>query len=117
MAASVTISYQKEDNDICIVSLSGDIDESNQAELEAVFQKILDDDTAENIIFKVSALDYVNSGVIGLFANYHSTLREKGRSCVFAQPNESIFSIFDLVGLTEVIESFSSLEEARLSFE
>jgi stage II sporulation protein AA (anti-sigma F factor antagonist) len=100
-----------------IVILNGEIDESNQAELESLFSKLLSDSSIKNIVFQINNLEYINSSIIGIFAQQHGNFSEAGKNFVFAQANEHIFDIIDLVGLTAVVECFDSVNEACLSFE
>lgn len=100
-----------------IITLSGEIDESNQESLEEIFNTLIQDPSIKNIVFNIYSLEYINSGIIGIFAQQHSNFAEANKKFVFAQSNEHIFDIIDLVGLTAVIECFDTVDEACLSFE
>jgi anti-anti-sigma factor len=100
-----------------IVILSGEIDESNQESLESLFTELSQDPEIKNIVFNIQSLEYINSGIIGIFAQQHSNFVEVNKKFVFAESNEHIFDIIDLVGLTAVIECFETVDEACLSFE
>ncbi|PCI24862.1 hypothetical protein COB57_03780 [Candidatus Peregrinibacteria bacterium] len=104
-------------DNVIIMNLEGEIDESNQHELEARLQLFLGDDLTVNVVFNLSNLDYMNSGVIGLFVSYHEQFSAMGKSFVFSSSNEDVFSILELVGVPTVIDCFDSDEEACLSFE
>lgn len=117
-----------------VVALQGEIDESNQQKLIDLLEGILlgglekiEKTTLErqsfnfslvnNIVFNIKNLEYINSGVIGIFASYHSQFIDAGKEFVFAEANEHIFDIIDLVGLTTVITLFPTNSEACISFE
>jgi anti-anti-sigma factor len=119
MAANLVFEEVKASNpeDTVIVKLSGDIDEFNQEVLSNLFGKYKEDDNVYNIVFNINNLDYVNSGVIGLFASFHVEMSELGKNFVFSEANDNIYGIFDLVGLTSVVDVFDTDEEACLSFE
>ena len=119
MAAELLYEIEKADapGKTRIISLSGEIDESNQSVLEKVFQEIIEDKDVSCVVFNIENLDYVNSGVIGLFAVWHEKFLEKKKTFVFAQANDHIYDILDLVGLISVVDHFTSIEEACLSFE
>lgn len=118
---STNFSYQKKSvehpDNTQIIHLKGEIDESNQSELENLLNEILEDTNVLNVVFNISALEYINSGVIGIFASFHGNFAERKKSYVFSEPNDNIYSILDLVGITSVIECFDTDEEACLSFE
>ena len=103
--------------DVQIVHLSGEIDESNQEALESIMEGLLSDANTKNIVFNIENLDYINSGVIGVFAGWYGTFTENDKMFVFAQANDNIFDIIDLVGLTSIVDHFPTIEEACLSFE
>jgi stage II sporulation protein AA (anti-sigma F factor antagonist) len=118
MSANLQHSIQNSSTEgVKIVSLAGEIDESNQASLEQLMTSLIEDESVQNIVIDVEKLDYINSGVIGLFATFHGQFTETGKSFVFSQANEHIFDIIDLVGLTSVVECFETIEDACLSFE
>jgi len=104
-------------DDTKIVYMSGEIDESNQPELERMFQELLNDEELQHIILNIKDLDFINSCIIGIFVSFHGSLVENDKSIVFAEANDNIFDIIDLVGLTSVIEHFATNQEACLSFE
>ena len=119
MAADIkyTVKTADEPKNTVIVDLEGEVDESNQKELEKVFKELLADAKIKNVVFNVQNLDYVNSGVIGMFAVWHEKFVSDKKIFVFAQANDHIYDIFDLVGLTSVIDYYPTVEEACLAFE
>jgi anti-anti-sigma factor len=100
-----------------IVTLEGDIDESNQDALEKMLQEFLEDANTKYLVLNISQLDYINSGVIGLLASYHAHYIEESKNFVYSEANDNIYGILDLVGMTAVIECFETDNEACLSFE
>ena len=119
MAASLQYSIQDAKNldNVKILSLVGDIDESNQLILDNVMKELLSEKGIDNVVVHIKDLEYINSGVVGLFAALHGTYQEEGKDFVFAEANEHIFDIIDLVGLTTVITLFETVDEACVSFE
>ncbi len=104
-------------NSLNIISLEWDIDESNQNILKELLEKLLKEESILNVIFNLEKLDYINSGVIGLFALWHGKFTEANKSFVFANANDHIYDTIDLVWLDAVIEYFPTEQEAILSFE
>ncbi len=95
-----------------IVHLSGEMDETNLPELEQAIAPLAEDATVKNVIFDFNGLEFINSKVIGYFASVYSTTKRVGHELIFANANETIMDILALVGLTEIVPNFNTLEEA-----
>lgn len=119
MSASLQFSIQDASNmpEVKIISFSGDADESNQDTLSEPFKTLLARSDVKFVVVNLKHLEYVNSSSIGLIANLHSRFQDEGKDFVFAQANDHIFDIIDLVGLTTVITLYQTIEEACVSFE
>ena len=107
---------KKNKNNIEIISLSWEVDESNIEELKKSIIPFLDW-TTENLILNLDKLVFINSMVIWWFASLIWDFADKWKKFVFSEPNEDIFDIIDLVWLTAAIETYDTDEEALLSFE
>lgn len=110
-------STKRIENDIEILKLGWEIDESNIDELKDLINPFLSDWKKEKLIINLDRLTFINSMVIWWFANLISEFSDKWKKFVFSEPNEEIFDIIDLVWLTAAIETYDSDEEALLSFE
>lgn len=103
-------------NDIEIINLQWEVDESNIDDLKNVILPFLDSDS-DKLILNLDKLLFINSMVIWWFANLIWEFDDKWKKFVFSEPNEDIFDIIDLVWLTAAIETYDTDEEALLSFE
>lgn len=94
-----------------LLTLVGQIDESNLAEFEAVVAPLVVD-AATYLVFDLAKLEFINSKVIGFLAGTHSQLAEKEKVMVFIKANPHIFDIIELVGLTQIVPTFETEEAA-----
>lgn len=107
---------KKIENNVCIISLDWEVDESNIDELKNAILPFLEWEN-ENLIINLDKLTFINSMVIWWFASLIWEFADKSKKFVFSEPNEEIFDIIDLVWLTAAIETYDTNEEALLSFE
>ena len=100
-----------------IVEIGGEIDESSLDE----FKKNINDCFAKGdikvFIFLIKDLEFINSTVIGYFAQIFSNLKGEGKKMIFADGNEKILDIFELVGFFNLTEHHDNLEAAIDSLE
>jgi anti-anti-sigma factor len=84
--------------------ISGEVDLNNMNEIsekiESIFKK--HKDIPFRLVLDCSKLGYCNSTFLGSLAQWQSTLEENGGECVIKNPTQSIFEIFDLVGITSI---------------
>lgn len=100
-----------------IVSLSGEIDETNLGELKDVVDPLLVSDDCQVLFLNLKDLSFINSMVISYFTNIYTKLMEFNKKVVFLEANDQILDILDLVGLTTIIDNFNNLNEALHSLE
>ena len=119
MAANLSYNQKQSEiiNSLLTISLEWDIDESNQDILVKLLENTMNDEKIRSVVFNLEKLDYINSWVIGLFALWHGKYTEVEKTFVFANANDHIYDIIDLVWLDSVIDYFPTVKEAVLSFE
>lgn len=97
---------------ICIVHLGGEIDETTLDAFKVQIKPILETENVKAFVFEASNLEFINSGTIGYFAGVYSDLQQQDKKMVIANPNDHIREILDLVGFTNLVECFPTIEEA-----
>lgn len=85
-----------------LLTLAGQIDESNLTELSDVVDPLVGGDSAY-LVFDLTNLEFVNSKVIGYLASVHGQLAENNQKMIFVSPNQAIMDILDLVGLNQIV--------------
>lgn len=99
-------------DEIKIIRLKGEIDESNLDDFRQVTDQMLTDASVQKIVFNLKDLSFINSKVIGYMAAFYNQLNQASKKMVFAEASGSIMEILSLVGLTNLIEYFEQEDEA-----
>jgi len=96
------------------IHISGQLDESNVDEkIQSIYKIFETTPKGVNIIFDLENLDYMNSKSIGYLTDLYGKVTENGGSVAIAKPKPNITDILQVVGLTQLIKIFDSLEEAK----
>lgn len=101
---------------IKLVTFSGQLDESNVDENAKKIYKLIESNQ-ENLfmILDFSSLEYMNSKSIGYLTDWYGRVTGKNGKIVIARAKENILDILQVVGLTQLINCYPSLEEAKLA--
>ena len=103
---------KKEQNDILVFEFSGELDETNA---DKTFKSIYDqigDFGGKKILFNLVGLKYLNSKSIGYIADVFSNIEEAdGKMCI-SQCSDGVKDILELVGITTIIPTVDTDEEA-----
>lgn len=98
------------------VSVSGQLDESNIDEkAQAIYQLITQYPKGLNVIFDFDKLEYMNSKSIGYLTDWYGKVTEGGGHIVIIKAKPNIIDILSVIGLTQLIPMFSSVDEAKFS--
>jgi len=108
----IVVGELPEKSSVKLVSLSGEIDETNLGELKEVVDPLLLSDDCQNLLINLKDLSFINSMVISYFTNIYTKLTELNKKIIFVEANNQILDILDLVGLTTIIDNYNSLSEA-----
>lgn len=103
---------KKDVNDILVFELSGELDETNA---DKTFKSIYDqiwDFSWVKVIFNLSGVKYVNSKSIGYIADIFSNIEENEWKMYISNPTESVKDILELVGITTIVPTVDTEEEA-----
>lgn len=101
---------------IKLVRISGQLDESNvDEEAKKIYALIEASGPTLNLLFEFSGLEYMNSKSIGYLTDWYSKISANGGKVVIAGARENILDILQVVGLTQLINAYPSLEEAKLA--
>lgn len=99
-----------------LLTVSGQLDETNidskAQEVYKVFEDVLGN---LSLVFDFAGLDYMNSKSIGYLTDWYGKVTEKGGKVVIARAKTNIKDILQVVGLTQLINIFESLDEAKAS--
>lgn len=97
-----------------VVTLAGQMDESNVDELAPkVYQLLTDSPDETGYIFDLENLVYMNSKSIGYLTDWYSKIKEKGGDMVLAKLSSNVQDVLSVVGLTRIVPVAQTMEEAK----
>lgn len=97
-----------------LVRIVGQLDESNVDEqAKSIYQIIEATPQGLSLVFDVTGLEYMNSKSIGYLTDWYSKVSSSGGKVVLAAPRENILDILQVVGLTQLVNTYPSLDEAK----
>lgn len=95
-----------------IVSISGQLDETNLPDLSANIDPLVTTEGVNTIVLNFGKLEFLNSKIIGYLADLHSRMDQAGRRMMIAEASDSVIDILELVGLTTLISCYPSNQAA-----
>ncbi|MEO1477304.1 MAG: STAS domain-containing protein [Bacteroidota bacterium] len=99
-----------------VLELNGELDAHTASELEAAFQRCLDDD-AHRVIVHGGNLQYISSAGLGVFMAYVEPMREAGGDIKITELQERVYDVFDLLGFPMLFDITPAEAEAVAQFE
>ncbi|MBU1018589.1 MAG: STAS domain-containing protein [Patescibacteria group bacterium] len=104
------------DKQVKLIKVAGQLDESNvDDEAKKIYKLIEDVGGNLSLIFDFSELEYMNSKSIGYLTDWYSKVSASGGKVAIAQAKSNIVDILQVVGLTQLINTFPSIEEAKVA--
>lgn len=110
--ANITVQDAPTNPAVKIINVSGELDESNLSEFEAVVNPLVQDEAVKVLIFNLEGLEFMSSKIIGYFASVYTALSRSQRQVIAANINETIKDILVLVGLDQLLTIYPTLDEA-----
>lgn len=99
-----------------LLTISGQLDETNvdgkAQEVYKVFEEVPGN---LSLIFDLAGLEYMNSKSIGYLTDWYGKVTERGGKMVISRAKPNIKDILQVVGLTQLINIYESLDEAKAS--
>lgn len=105
------LSFKKKNKTI-IILISGEIDHHTSKELRRQTESALTQMGGRNIIFGFENVSFMDSSGIGMMIGRYKQLQAVGGRIAIACANEKINEIIRLSGLTKLLPSFHTMEEA-----
>ena len=98
-----------------IIKISGQLDESNVDEQsKTIYQLIEANPKNLYLIFNFAELEYLNSKAIGYLTDWYGKISAEGGKIAIAMAKDNITDILSVVGLTQLITCYLTLDEAKL---
>jgi anti-sigma B factor antagonist len=99
---------------VAVVTLTGRIDSSSAADLEASLQDLINKGK-RNLVLDMSAVEFLSSSGLRVIVNAYKACRDVGQLCV-AQPSERAASSLSIAGIDKLFTIYPSREAAIASF-
>jgi anti-anti-sigma factor len=97
-----------------LVTITGQLDESNVDEKSKEVYKLFEENEGKlSLVFDLAGLEYMNSKSIGYLTDWYGKVKEKGGEVVISRAKPNIADILQVVGLTQLIKSYESVDEAK----
>jgi len=97
-----------------LVRIVGQLDESNVDEqAKSIYQVIESVPSGLSLIFDFTGLEYMNSKSIGYLTDWYSKVSASGGKVVIAAARDNILDILQVVGLTQLVNAYATLDEAK----
>jgi anti-sigma B factor antagonist len=87
-------------NGKAVFTLEGRLDTNTSVELDAALSPVLD--TINELVFDLSALEYISSAGLRVLLATHKSLSKKGGMKV-TNVNEMIMEIFEVTGFSDIL--------------
>ena len=100
---------------VAVVTVDGRIDSTNAGQLDNTLKQLLDDGQ-NNLVIKLSDVEYMSSaGLRAIVAALREAKKKRGDVRI-AEPSERVTEVFSLAGLTALFETYDDLTAAVGSF-
>jgi len=99
-----------------LVTFNGQLDETNvDTEAQQIY-KIIEEMHEPNLLFDFAGLEYMNSKSIGYVTDWYTKVMTKNGKIVIARPRANILDILKVVGITQIVNIYDNLDEAKAVF-
>jgi anti-anti-sigma factor len=99
-----------------LVKFQGQLDESNVDEKAKTIYQLLEQ-FPKNLflLMDFEMLEYMNSKSIGYLTDWYGKISEGSGKLVIAKPRSNILDILQVVGLTQLINCYQTIDEAKFA--
>jgi anti-sigma B factor antagonist len=98
-----------------VIELKGYLDAHTAPQLEKTFNDLINS-RKYKVVVNFDKLSYISSAGLGVFMAYVETMRENKGDIKFANMQDKVFNIFDLLGFPMLYEFFPLEDEAIKKF-
>jgi anti-sigma B factor antagonist len=108
-AGQLGVDVSRPSNDLCVLSLSGEMDMSNASRLTGALGGSVG---PGRVIIELSRLTFMDSTGVKQLVGLSRTVKAAGGAIVLAAPHPNLARLFEIVNLGELIPVVASLEAA-----
>ncbi len=103
---------KKEENGVIIFNFAGELDETNADKTFTSIYEEIGDFSEKKILFNLAGLKYLNSKSIGYIADVFSNIEDNEGQMHISNCDEGVKDVLELVGITTIIPTVETQEEA-----
>jgi len=108
--------HETQEGDVTVLTLSGKMMNGNESiDLHPHVKKMIEEGNV-NVVVDMGKVKWFSSTGLGALLASATSLRNAGGDLKVARPTRKISSVFYMMELTSVFESFDSVEEAVASY-
>ena len=96
-----------------LIRFVGQLDETNVDYEAKKIYEVISEMNPPLLLLDFSALEYMNSKSIGYVTDWYTQATGKNGSIAILSPKPNILDILKVVGITQIISVYNSLEEAK----
>ncbi|HRY90854.1 MAG TPA: STAS domain-containing protein [Candidatus Gracilibacteria bacterium] len=99
-----------------LVKFQGQLDESNVDEKSKLIYQIIEQNPQNlYLLFDFEELEYMNSKSIGYLTDWYGKITQGNGKLAIAKTRSNILDILQVVGLTQLISCYPTLDEAKFA--
>ncbi len=99
-----------------LVKFQGQLDESNVDEKAKLIYAVIEQNPQNlYLLFDFENLEYMNSKSIGYLTDWYGKISEGKGKIAIAKARSNILDILQVVGLTQLINSYPTVDEAKFA--
>jgi anti-anti-sigma factor len=99
-----------------IIKFQGQLDESNVDEKAKIIYTIIEQNPQKLfLLLDFEELEYMNSKSIGYLTDWYGKISEGKGRIVIAKAHSNILDILQVVGLTQLINCYNTIDEAKFA--
>jgi anti-anti-sigma factor len=110
--ADATVIGSRQENDLCIIDITGHVNAASERELMAA-HAAADSEKKAKILLRFDQNATINGAGLGVLIQLLSQSRKNKQSVVITGVSENFAQIFDMVGITQLAKIAADEEEAR----
>jgi anti-sigma B factor antagonist len=95
-----------------VITIDGEIDASSSIELDTAISDAIKKGE-RRILVDCDKLSYISSAGLGVFMSYLEDFEEQGIKIALYQMNDKVKSVFEILGLVDLIDIVPTKEEAE----
>lgn len=104
------------DQVVKLIKFQGQLDESNVDEKAKVIYSLIEQNPKNlYVLLDFEGLEYMNSKSIGYLTDWYGKIAEGNGRIVISKARPNILDILQVVGLTQLIKCFTTIDEAKFA--